>query len=537
MYTKEKEAVNKLLKETQTKQTLLSDALKGVLDMISRVKGAGEAVTQKINTTVDDFIKALETVRMHLRQQASEIEQGKLKRLEMQKEELEVALSSITSSVEFTEKALRDGSQIEVLSMKKHVMDRLLDLNTKVQVLEPCTDDVISYHVKLADQEHIVNAFGRVSDTRIEPTKCEVKTDDEVDALKVWKEIKISILVNDQHGRAMLEPPADVSVVIKSPNGQDRTQKLEVTNKGDGSYHGVYIPHVPGVHRGFVTISGAEIPGSPFEWSVKDVVNPKMTTLKMEAGKAGVFYNTLVNQTRDFVVVTRNSKGEQIREDGTLINVEIKEPNNLYPKVVPVQDCGDGRYTFNYKPVCVGNYQVSVKVNGGDIRGSPFTWVVEKWHLVARDREDSELIFSQGHMTVEGRVRVRNKRITWFDAAVGSCGFTGGCHSWKVKIVSCGMWCLVGVTDCNVGPVQGENTWYWCNGSKHHVCNGTHTDEKPSNIPVFNPNDVIIIYMDNDMTLTVHHLPSNETDTFTLQNTTLYPYFNLAWNDKLTLMF
>ena len=263
-------------------------------------------------------------------------------------------------------------------------------------------------------------------------------------------------------------------------------------------------------------------------------LNPKKTTLQMEAGKAGVFYNTLVNQTRDFVVVTRNSKGEQIREDGTLINVEIKEPNNLNPKVVPVQDCGHGRYTFNYKPVCVGNYQVSVKVNGGDIRGSPFTWVVEQWHLVARYREYSELIFSQGHMTVERR---------WWgcrlgDATEGSCGFTDGCHSWKVKIVSGGGWCSVGVTDCNVKPGQQQNTWYCFSGSKYHVCNGTHTGKtEPSNIPVIHPNDVIIVYLDNDMTLNVHHLPSNETDTFTLQNTTLYPYFYLGWQDKLTLLF
>mgnify|MGYP001798554868 CR=1 FL=1 len=59
----------------------------------------------------------------------------------MEKEKLDLAVSSVTSSVEFTDKALRDSSQVEVFSMKKH-MDRLHELNTEVQILEPCTDDV-----------------------------------------------------------------------------------------------------------------------------------------------------------------------------------------------------------------------------------------------------------------------------------------------------------------------------------------------------------------------------------------------------------
>ena len=532
MYTAEKEAVTQLLNKIKMKQTLLRDALKGVDEMTSRVQAARKTVTQKINTTVDGLIKDLETGRKMLLQKAGDIEGKKLESLEKQHHELEMVFCDVTSSIEFTEKTLRNDSQVEVLSKKKYMMDRLLEINNEVQVLKPCTDDLILYHVKPANQEGVVNALGRVSDSPMEPTKCEVKTDNKVDALKLWKEIKISILVNDQHGRAMLEPPADVSVVIKSPNGQERTQKLEVTNKGDGSYHGVYIPHVPGVHRGFVTISGAEIPGSPFEWSVKEGVYPKMTTLQMEAGKAGVVYNTLVNQTRDFVVVTRNSEREQMREGDALINVQVKEPNNLNPKIIPVQDCGDGRYTFNYRPMCVGNYKISVKVKGDDIGGSPFSWGVEQWHLVARNREDSGLIFSQVNMTVK-------RRMEWIveDATVGSCGFTGGCHSWKVKMVSGEEWCSVGVTDCNMEPAQQENTWYWFNGSKYHLCNGKFIGTKPSNISVFNPNDVIIIYLDNDMTLTVHHLASDETDTFTLQNTTLYPYFYLGYSDdKLTLL-
>ena len=85
----------------------------------------------------------------------------------------------------------------------------------------------------------------------------------------------------------------------------------------------------------------------------------------------------------------------RLEEEGDEISVQINEPNTRTLEVIPVQDRGDGRYTFVHCPSYTGNYRVTVKVNGDDIQGSPFTWGVEQWHLVGRDRGSEHLGFSQ----------------------------------------------------------------------------------------------------------------------------------------------
>ena len=149
-----------------------------------------------------------------------------------------------------------------------------------------------------------------------------------------------------------------------------------------------------------------------------------MSTLQMEVAEPGVIYNTLTNQTRDFTIVTRDSNDD--------ITVQIREPNTRNLEDIPVQDCGNGRYTFSYRPSSAGNYQVTVKVNGVDIQGSPFTWEVEQWHLVGWDGRSMDLRFSQDNMTV--------CRTGTGDSGdvVGSSGFPAGRHSWNVKLISGG---------------------------------------------------------------------------------------------------
>ena len=60
----------------------------------------------------------------------------------------------------------------------------------------------------------------------------------------------------------------------------------------------------------------------------------------------------------------------------------VIEPERNSPKMIPVQNGGDGKYTFTFKPMLVGCYRLTVKVNGQDIRCSPFTWEVETWHMI-----------------------------------------------------------------------------------------------------------------------------------------------------------
>ena len=518
VYIKEEAAVSQLLGETKAKQSELEDALKGVVEMKTRVQRAGEKVAQQINTSVDSLMESLKDRRNNLLQQAGEIEQGKLKELQAQQDELELALNFVTSGVEFTEKALRDGSQVEVLSMKKQMTDRLLGLNTERSPLDLCTDDLICYNVKPSDVD-IINKLGQVVDQYgTSPEKCVLKTE----AMLLQEETKITLLAKDQHGRPRTSGGDGVSVEIETRDG---TQRVKVIDDGDGTYRTSYTPRVAGIHRVFAKINGADIK----EWGAKGNASVERSTLQMEVGEPGVIYDTLINQARDFTIVTRNSNDELIREFTDEITVQIREPNTCTINVIPVQDHGNGRYTFSYKPSSTGNYQVTVKVKGDDIQGSPFTWGVEEWHLKSKSKRYKSLKLSPFGRFASGRGEV-----------VGSCGFTFGRHSWKVKVVS-GDIRQVGVTDCDVSPATLQNTCYWKRGTKHHRGNGRDQsgNKQPSNISRFGGGDVCLAFLNLDKKqFNIHHLPSGQTDTWEnvcVRNSYLCPNYFLFGTCELSL--
>ena len=253
-----------------------------------------------------------------------------------------------------------------------------------------------------------------------------------------------------------------------------------------------------------------------------------MSTLRMEAAEPGVIYNTLINQTREFTIVTSDSNDD--------ITVQIRKPNTRNLENIPVQDCGNGRYTFSYRPSSTENYQVTVKVNGVDIQGSPFPWEVEQWHLVGWDGRSMELRLCQENMTV--------CRTGTGDSGdvVGSCGFPAGRHSWKVKLISGGM--SVGVTDCDGSSANQEldREWYWCHGSRNFEATGVKYREQPSNIPEFSAGDVCVMFLDHhNKQVTIHHLRSRQTDTLGNligHNETIFShYFCPARDSQMTLLF
>jgi len=76
--------------------------------------------------------------------------------LEIQREDLKTALASMQSSVEFTEKAFENGSEVEILNMSKQ-------MNSAKWQLEPCVDDGLKFKSGNQLKDEIVT-FGAVTD-------------------------------------------------------------------------------------------------------------------------------------------------------------------------------------------------------------------------------------------------------------------------------------------------------------------------------------------------------------------------------------
>ena len=80
----------------------------------------------------------------------------------------------------------------------------------------------------------------------------------------------------------------------------------------------------------------------------------------------------------EFVLTTRNARGEQCYEERDCVTVEIRnQQGQSSANRVQVHDNQDGSFQISYYPTKIGKYDVSVKVNGQQINGSPFVVTVK----------------------------------------------------------------------------------------------------------------------------------------------------------------
>ncbi|KAL9972018.1 hypothetical protein ACROYT_G018254 [Oculina patagonica] len=128
-FGKEKDIVMKILSETKTKLTTVQDTLNGVLEMKRSVQSHAEQTAQNVTSCFHDLKRSvqshteqtaqnvtscfhdltasLNTRHDELMNEVEELKKAKLKSLEIQQEELEMAVGIVRNSVGFTEKAFK----------------------------------------------------------------------------------------------------------------------------------------------------------------------------------------------------------------------------------------------------------------------------------------------------------------------------------------------------------------------------------------------------------------------------------------------
>ena len=297
-FAKGKENLLKILSEAETKATSLMEAVAGVLEMKDNVNSYADETVQEVVECFTDLTTSLNTRCHQLITEIGELKNSKLKSLEIQREQLETALASLQSSLDFTKKALENGSEVEILNMQKHFFSRLHVLTSTKCQLEPC----INEGLKFTDDKRLkgdIDKFGAVA--------------------------------------------GEVSLTFAF-----------------------------------------------------------LSTVAMEKGEEGVMYNTLCGQSIKFVITAKEYTGKRRMVGGDTFNVFIT-PAQSHEDGTPlnVQDCGGGMYCFCHTPMEAGNYKLSVQLKNRHVKGSPFTWVVEKWSLALDSSEDSkgQLKFLEDNMT------------------------------------------------------------------------------------------------------------------------------------------
>ena len=252
--SKLRDAVCESLQKTMAKQTEERAALKDVVEMKSRVERTVVDTTQQITASFDNIKEELDNRCAQLVQETAQIGQEKLKILETQRHDLELASATLESSAEFATKSLNDKYQD--LKIRKQMVAGLQDLCAATLQAQPRTGASIRYTINAKKLLDSVKDLGRVDDLAVCVAKCTLRLYNS-DSLMVGNKKSFLVEIVDQNGKPKRIDSNSLAVQIEVPPDTDPIPRVQVTSSKNGLYDFSFTPERFGNYRISVTIDGA----------------------------------------------------------------------------------------------------------------------------------------------------------------------------------------------------------------------------------------------------------------------------------------
>ena len=273
-FSKGKESLLKALADTKEKADVLEKAVKGVLEMKRSVHSCANQTKQEVVECCDELTDCIAARKTYLVDRVEEFKKAKLKSLDVQQEQLEKALASVQSSVQFTEKAVENGSEVEILNTRKQIFSQLQDLKLAKWQLEPCVNESLSFtgngHLK-----EDISTFGIVSDVVTDAGMSTVTMENGPEGVMYsslcGQPVKFRIIAKESNGRRRKGGGDIFKAFVNTANPlRSQVKQIPVKDCGNGTYSFCHTPMETGFFELSVQLKGSHIRESPFQWSVRD---------------------------------------------------------------------------------------------------------------------------------------------------------------------------------------------------------------------------------------------------------------------------
>ena len=250
-----------------------------VVDGIVNLKKFNESLEAKKKSTIseinhhfDQFVKAVESRRTEMVEQATSVTSSKQKQIHAQLEVLEVALASCDSSIEFTERAFKNGNDVQILSMEKYILQSLEQLKAVKDQTKPCVSKDVKFIIppsKQETKEKLLNEY-HVADVAVaSPGNCQASFKEEEEKFDAAKQYSISLICHDKDNRRLRYGGQDIKPSFTGMEVSD----VVVTDNEDGSYAISFCPRQGGMLKFEVSINGVPAPNCSLAKQVKWVIS------------------------------------------------------------------------------------------------------------------------------------------------------------------------------------------------------------------------------------------------------------------------
>ena len=228
------------------------------------------ATVSEIEHHFDQLVKAVESRKMEMVEQATSHTNLKQKQIHGQLEALEVALASCDSSIEFTERAFKSGNDVQILSMEKYILQSLEQLKVAKDQTNPCVAENMMFIIPSSVQETketLLNQY-EVDVTVPSPENCQATFEDK-EMMFPGKQYSATLICHDKDNRRLRYGGQDVRPLFTGMEVSD----VAVTDNNDGSYSISFCPRQGGMLKFEVAINGIPAPNCSLTKQVKWVIS------------------------------------------------------------------------------------------------------------------------------------------------------------------------------------------------------------------------------------------------------------------------
>ena len=289
------------LEQMEKQVTAITKALAQLDTHCAEISDQRAAVEADIHTAFGKLQRILDTRKTDLIGQLHHITQRKLKKLAVQRDQLETTLAQLGSCLGFMTESLKTGSQEEVLSMKSSVVKQVKELTTTFppDMLKPSTE-VDAIFSALEDVATACRNYGLVSTPGLpDPSQCHA-TGKDIEAAVVGEMSTAVLQAVNFKGQPCQEAIQSLECELVSELSGTRTRG-SVERKGQSQYEINYQPTIKGRHQLHVKVEGQHTRGSPFTISAKSPVE-KLGTPILTLGGVEKPWGVAINQRGEVIV-------------------------------------------------------------------------------------------------------------------------------------------------------------------------------------------------------------------------------------------
>ena len=323
-YERYKEEVRPSLESMEGKLDAVNKTLAQLGTHHQEVSDQQAAIEVSIHEKIRQLHEFLDIRKTELINQLHHLTRGKLKGLEIQKDELETIQVQLRSCHDFVRNSMNTESQAEVLRMKKNTMKQMKNMTTLFQpyMLNPNAEADIAF-ISSLDIITACHNFGEIyAAGKPDPSLCQA-IGDGLSVAVVGKKSSAIVEVFDCCSEKYSHPVNSLECELVSKITGARVRG-RVERRGQNQYEIEYQPTIKGRHSLHIKVEGQHIKGSPFSVAVKlpfeKLGNPILTIDRVKGP-----WGMAVNQ-RGEVVISENDghcvsvfcqRGKKLRSFGT----------------------------------------------------------------------------------------------------------------------------------------------------------------------------------------------------------------------------